>query len=197
MTDADTPTDSNAETPADDAPPEDDEIDRRRLIRWIAVLAFGVPVVVEALTFGNIINDELLGGGDDDTPTAAETETDHPDAVGVDDELLEETAATETITTSEVRQNDGGRTYVFGVEVENTTDEPVELRTQRLRLRDESLVDGVSSTGSIEPGESGMVTAAWSIPGGAMPGAVEVTATRGEETAFEGFVLMERPVVVG
>ncbi|GAB7013456.1 hypothetical protein [Halolamina salina] len=196
MTDADTPTDSDAETPADDAPPEDDEIDRRRLIRWIAVLAFGVPVVVEALTFGNIIGDELLGGGDA-TPTAAETETDRPDAVGVDDELLDETAATETITTSEVRQTDGGRTYVFGVDVENTTDEPVELRTERLRLRDGTLVDGVSSTGSIAPGESGMVTAAWSIPESAMPGAVEVTATRGEKTVFEGFQLVEQPVVVG
>ena len=197
MTDADTPTDSNAETPADDAPAEDDEIDRRRLIRWIAVLAFGVPVVVEALTFGNIINDELFGGGDDPTPTAEETETDHPDAVGVDDELLEETAATETITTSEVRQTDQGRTYVLGVEVENTTEEPVELRTGRLRLRDGAFVDGVSSTGTVDPGESGMVTAAWSIPDSAMPDAVEVTATRGEKTAFAGFVLVEQPVVVG
>ncbi|WP_053947671.1 hypothetical protein [Halolamina sediminis] len=197
MTDADTPTDPKADTPADDAPPEDDEIDRRRLIRWIAVLAFGVPVVVEVLTFGNIINDELLGGGDDPTPTAAATETDRPDAVGVDDELLPETAATETITTSEVRQTEGGRTYVFGAEVENTTEEPVELRTQRLRLRDGERVDGVSSTGSIDPGESGVVTAAWSIPDSAMPGAVEVTAVRGGETVFEGFVLVEQPVVVG
>ncbi|WP_435116489.1 hypothetical protein [Halolamina sp. C58] len=197
MTDADTPTDTDADTPADDAPPEDDEIDRRRLIRWIALLAFGVPVVVEALTFGNIIGDELLGGGDDATPTAAATETDHSDAVGVDDELLDETAATETITTSEVRQSDGGRTYVLGVDVENTTDESVELRTRRLRLRDGELVDGVSSTGSIDPGESGMVTAAWGIPDSAMPGAVEVTAIRGEETVFAGFVLVEQPVVKG
>ena len=197
MTDSSTDTNTPTEP---DVPSEDDEVDRRRLIRWIAVLAFGVPVVVEALTFGNIIGDELLGGGGngaDATESGTATPTDRPDAVGVGDELLPGTAAAETITSSELRETDAGRTYVLGVEVENTADAPVELRTERLRLRDGELVDGVSSTGTVDPGDTGMVTAAWSIPGGAMPDAVELTALRGGETAFEGFVTVERPVLVG
>lgn len=187
-----------------DSPPDeptepaaaDDEIDRRRLIRWIAALAFGVPIVVELLTFGGLLEAELLPGGENEAePTESGTDTDERDAVGVGDELLPETAATETITTSEVRQDDTGRTYVFSVEVENGTESAVELRTRRVRLREGGTVDGVSSTGRIAPGESGIVTAAWGLPEGAMPGAVEVLATRGGETVADGFVAVERPSV--
>lgn len=188
---------------AEDAPTapaeDDDEIDRRRLIRWIALLAFGVPVVVEALTFGNIIGDELLGGGENGaaaTDDETDTPTDQSDAVGVGDELLPETAATETITTSEVRQSEEGRTYVFRVDVENDTDATVELRTRRLRLRDGTTVDGLSSTGPIEPESSGMMTAAWEFEGDAMPGAVECVALQGGERVFEGFVAVESPPIV-
>ncbi|MFW5948353.1 MAG: hypothetical protein ACOCSD_02000, partial [Halolamina sp.] len=173
MTDADAPNDDD-EPPAADPPREDDEVDRRRLIRWIALLAFGVAVVVEALTFGNIIGDEFFGGGDEaPTESSTATPTDRPDAVGVDDELLPETAATETIRTSEVRERDDGRTYVFRVDVENDTESTVELRTRQVRLRDDETVDGESSTGPIEPGAAGMMTAAWEIPADAMPAAVE------------------------
>jgi hypothetical protein len=187
-----------------DSPPDeptepaaaDDEVDRRRLIRWIAALAFGVPIVVELLTFGGLLEAELFPGGENETePTDSATASDRPDAVGVGDELLTETAATETITISEVRQDDSGRTYVFSVEVENDTDAAMELRTGRVRLREGGTVDGVSSTGRIEPGESGMVTAAWGIPNDAMPGAVEVMATSGEETIVDRFVAVERPPI--
>ena len=188
---SDTPPDEPTEPPA-----ADDEVDRRRLIRWIAALAFGVPIVVELLTFGGLLEAELFPGGENEVEqTESETDTDEPDAVGVGDELLTETAATETITTSEVRQDDSGRTYVFSVEVENGTESAVELRTGRVRLRDGETVDGVSSTGRIEPGESGMVTAAWEIPDDAMPGAVEVVATRGGETIVDRFVSVERPPI--
>ncbi len=189
-----------SDTPPDEPPepaPADDEIDRRRLIRWIAALAFGVPVVVELLTFGGLLEAKLFPGGENEVePTESETDTNRPDAVGVGDELLPETAASETITLSEVRQDDSGRTYVFGVEVENDTDSTVELRTRRLRLRDESTVDGVSSTGQIDSGDSGMVTAAWEVPDDAMPGAVEVVAMRGDETVLEEFVAVQRPPIV-
>lgn len=194
-------TDSSSDTPeaGDDAPTaapaEDDEIDRRRLIRWIAVLAFAVPVVVEALTFGNIIGDELLPGGDEATDTATATPTDHPDAVGVGDELLPATAASETIEQSEIRESDTGRTYVLQVEVRNDTDAPIELRLRTLRLRDDSTVDGVSSTGTVEPGSSSPVTAAWSIPSETAPAAVQAVAIRDEETVVDEFVPIARPTI--
>ncbi|NHX36317.1 MULTISPECIES: hypothetical protein [Halolamina] len=193
--DTDEPTDPDEPT----APPADDEeIDRRRLIRWIALIAFGIPVVVEVLTFANIIDAELLGGDDDDpTETGTATPTDRPDAVGVGDELLPETAASETITTSEIRAEESSRTYVFGVEVENDTDATVEIRTRHVRLRDGERIDGVSSTGSIEPGSSGTLTAAWQIPEGSMPGAVEVVALRDGGRVFEDYVTVERPPIVG
>ena len=192
---SDSPPDDPTEPPA-----EDDEVDRRRLIRWIAALAFGVPVVVELLTFGGLLEAELLAGGENEVePTASETATatDRPDAVGVGDELLPETPATETITTSEVRQDDSSRTYVLGVDVTNDADSTVELRTRRLRLRDGTTVEGVSSTGPIDPGASGTVTAAWAIPDGMTPEAVEVIVMRDDETTVATFVAVERPPVVG
>jgi hypothetical protein len=192
MTDSPSETDSPTET----AVAEDEEIDRRRLIRWIAVLAFSVPVVVEVLTFGNIIGDQFLPGGQG-TETGTATPTDHPNAVGVDDELLPETAATETIETSEVRTTESGRTYVLQVEVANETDSPVELRFRRLRLRDDSTVDGVSSTGTVQPGSSSPVTAAWSIPTGATPAAVQAVALRDGEAVVDEFVPLSRPPIVG
>lgn len=188
---SDSPPDEPTEPPA-----ADDEIDRRRLIRWIAALAFGVPIVVELLTFGGLLEAKLFSGGENEAePTESSTDTDERDVVGVGDELLPETAATETITTSQVRQDDSERTYVLSVEVENGTESTVELRTRRVRLREGGTVDGISSTGQIAPGGSGIVTAAWGLPEGGMPGAVEVVARRGDETVVDRFVAVERPSV--
>lgn len=195
------PTDDDVSTDAEEptAPPDDDEdIDRRRLIRWIALIAFGIPVVVEVLTFANIIDDELLSGDDEEpTETGTATPTDRPGAVGVGDELLSETAATETITTSEIRTGESSRTYVLGVEVENDTDATVELRSRHVRLRDGETIDGVSSTGSVEPGATGTMTAAWGIPEGTTPDAVEVVSLRDGARVFEDYVTVERPPIVG
>lgn len=203
---ADTPDDlddpSAGERAGDDQPPaeppEEDELDRRRLIRWIAVLAFGVPVVLELYTFRAIIGNELFPDSETPTESATMTPTNHPDAVGVDDELLPETAATETIRVSEVRQNDAGdRTYVLRVDVENDADQPVELRLRTLRLRDGTEIDGVSSTGTVEAGAEATVTGAWSLPTDSMPTEVSCVATQGGETVFEGFVKLKRPPIRG
>lgn len=193
MTDSSTDADSSSDAP----PAEVGEIDRRRLIRWIAVLAFSVPVVVELFTFSGLIENELLANGDE-AETASASPTQDPDAVGIDDELLPETAATETVTTSEVRQDDAGdRTYVLRVDVENGTESTVELRLRTLRLRDGTTVDGISSTGQVEPGGSQVVTAAWSLPTESMPEAVEAVAIRDGETVVSTFVALERPAIVG
>jgi len=190
-------TDTDNGSPSDEPSTADDEVDRRRLIRWIAVLAFSVPVVVELFTFSGIVGDELLAGGDD-TETATESTARNAAPVGVDDELLPETAATETVTTSEVRQDDSGdRTYVLRVDVENGTESAVELRFRTLRLRDGTTVDGVSSTGLVDPGSSQAVTAAWSLPNESMPEAVEAVAMRDGETAASEFVELQRPAIVG
>lgn len=147
-------------------------IDRRRLIRWIAALAFAIPIAVELLTFGGLFTRRLLGDGGDG-------------GVGVGDELLAATAATETVLVSEVRESGDRRTYVLRVNVENDTDAPVELRLGALRLADGATVAGTSSTGTVQPGASGEVTGAWGLDGGD-PDAVAVTALRDGEVVHDG-----------
>lgn len=179
--------------------PSEEGVDRRRLIRWIAVLAFVVPVVVELITFGGLIGDKLLPGGDDDGAASTTTpDANDEDPVGIGDELLPETAASETVVTSEVRgdpSSDG--TYVLRVAIENTTEAAVELRLTQLRLNDGATQESVSSSGSIAAGEDGELTAAWTVPGGSMPDAVEVVALQGGETVVSRFVELKRPPIRG
>lgn len=185
--------------PADDAVAGSDdaenEASRRRLIRRIALLALLIPIVVELFTFGGLLRRELFGGGD--TPTATPSRTDVRDAVGVGDELLAETAASETITTSEVRTADDGWTYVLRITVENGTDASVELRVESIELRDGSTVEGVATTGKIPPGENGELTRAWDLPDQTMPTGVTATATQDDEEVVSRTVPIERPPVQG
>ncbi|MFC7095881.1 hypothetical protein [Halobaculum marinum] len=194
-TDTDSPS-----TVADES--DADSPSRRRLIRWIAVLAFAVPVVVELLTFGGLLNAQLLPGGDDGEPTSADTETRSPTvteaegAVGVGDDLLSAVPAAETVEVSEIRGDPGSRTYILRVAVENTTDSSLELRLTGVTLRDETSLQSVSSTGTIPAGGSGEVTGAWSLPTDSMPVAVDTVVVRGGE-ATEQSVPLKRPPIRG
>lgn len=182
------------------ADPSTDGVDRRRLIRWIALLAFAVPVVIELFTFGNLLENELLPGDDDDGAggTTATPDPTDEDAVGVGDELLPETAATETVVTSEVRGDPSSeQTYVLRVAIENTTEASVKLRLTQLRLRDGTTRESVSSSGTVAAGEEGELTAAWTIPGGSMPDAVEAIASRDGEQVVSRFVDLRRPAIRG
>lgn len=181
----------------------DDGVDRRRLIRWIAALAFAVPVVVELFTFGNLLGNELLSddgseGSAGGTRSTAETETAEADAVGEGDELLPETQPTETVLTSEVRGDPSAeQTYVLRVAIENSTESAVELRLTALRLNDGSTLDGVSASGRIQPGTEGEVTGAWTVPSGSMPAAVEAVELRDGEKVVSRFVPLKRPAIHG
>lgn len=176
---------------------EDDEVDRRKLIRWIAALAFGGAILLELYTFRSIIARELFPGSDSENG-AGTTETETDESVGVGDELLPETDANETVLTSEVRGDPASeQTYVLRVGIENTTDVTVQLHLTTLRLRDGTTVDSVSSSGPVEPGEEGEVTGAWTLPSESMPDAVEVVALRDEETVVERFVDLQRPPIRG
>ncbi len=167
-----------------DGPADGDGIGRRRLIRWIAVLAFGVPVAVESFTFGSILWERFVTDGTDG-PDAAE-------GAGVGDELLPETAATETVLASELRGDGDDRTYVLRVGVENGTDVPVELWVGTLTLTDGTTAAGRSATGPVSPGERGEVTAAWAV-GDGRPASVAVTALRDGAVARETTVSLAPP----
>jgi hypothetical protein len=205
---SDQPHDNDESTPASDqsggaqprvSPSGDDEVDRRRLIRWIAALAFGGAILLELFTFRRIIARELFPGEDTDTGTGATaTETPTETTVGVGDELLPETEATETVVTSEVRGDPASeQTYVLRVEIENTTDVTVQLHLTTLRFRDGTTVDNVSSSGPIAGGETGEVTGAWTLPDESMPDAVKAIALRDGETIVERFVDLQRPPIRG
>lgn len=166
---------STVETPAD-AEPEadaDDGLDRRRLIRWIAAIAFGVPVVIELVTFGGLFYERLFG-----TESGAS-------GVGVGDELLPETAATETVRRSAVRGTGADRTYVLRVSVDNPTETTVALRLSTLELADGSTVESVAATGDVPPGETGELTGAWSLGADGTPERVQVRALRDDEVVAD------------
>lgn len=168
---------------AEDDGAGDGGLSRRRLVRWVAVLAFGVPVVVEGVTFGRLFVERLLGGDGDGDGTG----------VGAGDELLPSTAVTETVVTTTVRGDGADRTYVLRVAVENTTDDPVELRLAALRLADGTTVESVSGTGRIAPGERGEVTGAWALGADGDPESVRAVALRNGAVVHEASV----PVATG
>lgn len=184
-----------------DSPDPDEGIDRRRLIRWIAVLAFAVPVVVEVLTFGGLIGNTLIpGGGEESTEdgSATSTTSSRDDGVGIGDELLPEAPSVETVEVSEVRgESADSRTYVLRVAVENTTDGPVELRLAGVTLRDGRSLDSVSTTGSIPAGGTGEVTGAWGLPTDSMPVSVDAVLLRDGTESIARSVPLKRPPIRG
>ncbi|QZX99205.1 hypothetical protein [Halobaculum rubrum] len=207
MTPDDSDTDDVTAPPdsaAADSSRSDEDLDRRRLIRWIAVLAFAVPVIVELLTFGGLIENTLFPGGDGDTGGTAtdgtETATATPgeDAVGVGDELLPDEPTVETVEVSEVRgESASSRTYVLRVAVENTTENSVELRLTGVTLRDGASLESVSTTGAIPAGGAGEVTGAWGLPTDSMPVAVDVVLLRDGDESTSRSVPLKRPPIRG
>ncbi|MEZ3143131.1 hypothetical protein [Halobaculum sp. MBLA0143] len=175
-----------------------EETDRRRLLKWVAALAFGVPVVIEVITFGGLAVDALFGG--DDGGAAGATRTPTPtagrDAVGEGDGLLPAAAVSATVARSVVR-GATDRTYLLRVQVDNSTDTPHELRLGTVTLYDGTTVAGESSTGTIPPGETGVVTGAWRLPNGEMPRRVAVTLLREDTETVAREVTVARPPIEG
>jgi len=203
--DTDDPT-AGGDSPEADPSEPDTDVDRRRLIRWIAVLAFAVPVIIEVFTFGDLIGNTLFpggDGGDGDGPTTVSstdtgTATPDTDAVGVGDELLPETPSVETVEVSEVRgESADSRTYVLRVAVENTTDGAVELRLVGVTLRDGTYLESVSTTGSVPAGGTGEVTGAWGLPTDSMPDSVDIALHRDGTEPIARSVALKRPPIRG
>lgn len=155
-------------------------MERRTLIRLLVILAIGIPVAVEAVTFFGLIEAQLFGGDGGDstrTPTA--------DRVGVGDELLPATPPTETVTDAEIRGQDAPWLFVLTVAVENPTDAPYELQLETLTLGSGETVAGGASTGRVPPGGTGQVTGAWEIPEGSTPATLAVRGVAHREDGRE------------
>lgn len=148
---------------------------RRRLVRLLVALGFGVPLLVEGATVLGLV-DEWVGG--DATPTAspAPTATPTPAPVGEGDELLPETTQVDRLAAVELAETADGRELTLVVEVENGGDASYQLRLSRLVTADGDQVEGGAATDTLDPGESTTLTARWTLPAGAEPAGVEVVA---------------------
>jgi hypothetical protein len=172
------PTDDSAD---ETVPGRDDDtpggLSKRTLIRLLVGFGIGIPILVEAITFLGLL-DQQLGGGDtsDGGTGGTATETATP-GVTVGDDLLPETNRSETLASAVLREADADRWPLsLTVEVRNSGDADYEFQLLGIHLADGRTVGGRTSTDRLTPGERRTITGEWPIPAGSTPRAVEVVA---------------------
>jgi len=163
----------------------------KQIIKVLIVVAAVLILVIEGMTFFGLIGSILGDGGGDGGNTDTATPVDR---VGSGEELLSETDRAETLTTLSLQSGDRW-TLTVTVTVENTGDTPYELRLGTLRTTDGDAYETSATTGAIAPNETGTVTAQWSLPSGAAPDTVAVTAVENPTGASR--VVVDRQVALG
>jgi archaellum component FlaF (FlaF/FlaG flagellin family) len=156
----------------------DEDRRRKRLIKFVVVLALAVPLVIEGLTFGGLLSNAFLGGGGSDGPAAQNETTVSDQGVGVGDELLAETTQRERITTATVREAGDSWRFTVTVAVNNTGNRTYQLQLASVETTGGKTVSNVVST-TVEPGNETTVTGQWALPAGERPQSVEVVAVDG------------------
>lgn len=160
----------------------DGDIGRRRLVKLLVGLAFGVPLLVEGLTFLGLVENWTAGEGQPEPATTRPPEpstTPTPEPVGDGEELLPETPQTDRLTELRVADGEGGREVTLVVAVANDGDSSYRLRLSRLTTAAGDRIQGGGRTDTLSPGESTTLTARWTVPADARPTAVETVATTG------------------
>jgi hypothetical protein len=169
-------------------PPRDDDasadastdsgLSRRTLIRLLVGFGLGIPILVEALTFLGLLEQQFGNGGDGDR---GETPTEP--GVGIGDDLLSETDRSETLVEAGLRRETDERwPFTMTVEVENTGETPYEFQLLAVHTASGRRVSGRTTTGRIPAGETETGRGEWLLPSGTTPAAVEVVAlVYGEE----------------
>ncbi|MFB6228566.1 MAG: hypothetical protein ABEH88_08395 [Halobacteriales archaeon] len=156
-------------------------MERRTLIRLLVVFGIGIPLLIEGVTFLGLFEAQLLGGDGGSTPTPT------VDGVTEGEEILSETAPTETLSTVSLSGN-GERTLTLTVHVNNTANDPYKLRLGSVTTDGGERIERNVSTGEIGPGEAAFATAQWTLPSGAQPTSVTVvtiTTENGERQRTE------------
>lgn len=162
-----------AADPASEAGGDDERpggISRRTLIRLLVGLGIGIPLLVEALTLLGLVGSQL---GDGPT-TETETPTPAGRRVGVGDELLPETAPTETVSEAAIASQDW--TLTIAVEVENGSEQIYDVRLGTVTTADGERIEGGGGSPPLQPGESATVIGTWDLPEASRPVAVDVVA---------------------
>ncbi|WP_049934863.1 hypothetical protein [Haloplanus natans] len=162
-----------------DTPDDGDDtpggLSKRTLIRLLVGFGIGIPILVEAITFLGLLDQQFGGGEDPDTGSTATTTATPSVAVG--DDLLPETDRSETLASAVLREVSGDRwPLTLTVEVTNSGDTDYEFQLLTIHLDDGRTVSGRTSTDRLEPGERRAITGEWSIPAGSTPRSVEVVA---------------------
>ncbi|MDS0280903.1 hypothetical protein [Haloarcula onubensis] len=141
------------------------------MVRVLLVLAIGLPIAIEVVTFGGLVGHYVGGGQGAATPTA----TPEVDGAAVGDEILPETTATERVTEATVVAREDSWRFVLTVNVTDAAD-GYELRLDSVTTRDGRTVDGSgATTGALSPGQSGAVTGTWRLPAGQRPDTLRAT----------------------
>ena len=162
------------------------------MVRVLLVIAIGLPIAIEVVTFGGLIGHYLDGGGAGPaatptadgqttvvTPTAdGQAATPTPgtaEGVSVGDEILPATAATERIDGVTVTDGDDATTLTLTVGVSDPPD-GYELRLGSVTTQSGATVAGnASATGALAADETGSVTGTWQLPAGDRPDTLAVT----------------------
>lgn len=179
----------------DDAGPgpprdDDDDVDRRRLIKYVLVIAFAVPLVVEGVTLVGLVGSYV---GEDATATPSSTAT-PAEAITEGSQLLPETGRDERVTTVGLQSSGDGWTLTLSVRVENSGDLAYELRLGAVTTDGDRRAEGSATTGRIAPGGTGTVSTQWTLPEGDRPDTVAVTAVEFDDGDR---VVVDRGVRVG
>jgi hypothetical protein len=170
-----------------DSTPEDGR--RRTLVRLLVGLGIGIPVLIELATFLGLVEQSLLGGGgNDDEATAGgpgdgTTTPAEQRVVGSGEELLPDTAPTETLSAASVRATQDAWVFDATVEVGNDTDEDYVFQVTAVTTDGGTTVDGEGATVRVPAGETVTVTGRWALPPGERPAAMRVVTSLGGEPA--------------
>lgn len=160
-------------------------MERRTLVRLLVGLGVGIPIAVEAVTFGGLIGSRLADGGDEQADGASGYGDHDPggtpagregEPVTVGDELLPATPQSDVVVGATIGSGDP-RTFRLRVAVENTGGDPYELQLSAVTTDRGTTVPGGGRTGLIPPGERDTVTGSWRLPEGETPESVIVVAT--------------------
>ncbi|MFB6142351.1 MAG: hypothetical protein ABEJ30_03295 [Halorientalis sp.] len=145
------------------------DVDRKRLVKVLLVLAIAVPLLIEGMTFAGLFQAKVFDGGGPGNETATGT-PDRP-RVGVGDTVLAATPQTERVTDATIRARDG--TWVFRLEfaINNTANSDYRFRVGEVTTTGGETASGTGSA-VVPAGESATVTGEWRLPEGTQPDTV-------------------------
>lgn len=187
-------------TPTNEGEPDADadtaaEAHRRRtIIRLLVGFGIGIPVLVELATFVGLVEQSLLGGGDEngDGGTAGGDGTETADrrstgGVGVGDELLPGTPQRERLSVASFRASENSWVLTLVATVENTGSTPYTVQFGPVGTDGGRTVEGSSRAVTVAAAETGQVTGTWQLSPGNRPASVVVRTAAGdaEPTAHE------------